>query len=576
MPDNAHVTWRFLLRRALPRDSLKGLKFALFGLGDSGYDKYNAAARKLRIRLLQLGASEVVERGFGDDQSAKGAWGDLDPWAALLWKCLEELHPWPPGYTPDDTPIKTLPLYTCREGDEVQGRSKTTTEDCEFYKRLRPLDAYNKGPLPFKATLRENKRLTASGHTQDVRHIVLDIKDIEGKGGVKAGDVAVVHPMNTAASAKELADLLGVDLDAMIKSLWRHLQLCIALRYLGSWVGAHVLPLISTALGLKVAVELSERGRQQQAPLDLPHHTAVRDLFMSYLDIQGRPSRMFFERLSVHATNEEEREKLLELSSQEGADLLQEYAVREKRSYVEVLREFPSCRPTLAYILELVPRLRPRHFSLASSPTAHADEAHLCVAVVAFLTPYKRRRFGVCSSWLAGLQPGASVRIWIKPGTLAVPKDVNHPIIMIGPGTGVAPMRSIATERSCLRAGQSTNQQPRDMFFFGCRYRLKDFLYQDEWETIKGLELHTAFSRDQATKVYVQHRIKEEGARVSSLVLEHQAYVLVSGSAKHMPSDVRSAIKEVLHEHGRLDLEACEKLLRDLELKKRYCVEAWS
>ncbi|CAM9734224.1 unnamed protein product, partial [Ectocarpus fasciculatus] len=112
VPSNMSTFWRFLLRRGLPKDCLASMRFAIFGLGDSGYTKYNATARKLHARLLQLGAVELVERGLGDDQSPRGMWGDLDPWLASLWTGLLQLKPLPEGTIVDDSPRLEPPVFS--------------------------------------------------------------------------------------------------------------------------------------------------------------------------------------------------------------------------------------------------------------------------------------------------------------------------------------------------------------------------------------------------------------------------------------------------------------------------------
>ncbi|CAN0247871.1 unnamed protein product, partial [Ectocarpus sp. 8 AP-2014] len=305
-------------------------------------------------------------------------------------------------------------------------------------------------------------------------------------------------------------------------------------------------------------------------------------------------------RLSVFATEDEEKEKLEELASPSGADLLYEYATREKRSYVEVFGDFPSCKVPPERLLELVPRLRPRGFSIASSALETPSQVHLCMAVVSFRTPYKRLRTGVCSSWLASLTPGAAeVPISIRPGTFKLPQSPSHPLIMVGPGTGVAPMRSVVLERRRQRqqglggagVGSSSDgslwpspgRAPPDTLFFGCRFREKDFFYEQDWGVLcasGNLSLFTAFSRSNpdgtGSRVYVQRRIREQASLIASLVVDRGANILVSGSAKQMPRDVREAFRDVLAEHEKASEAGADALLKAMDRQGRYCVEAWS
>eukprot|EP00953_Heterococcus_sp_UTEX-ZZ885_P023296 12810-Heterococcus_DN1.PRE.1 len=180
--------------------------------------------------------------------------------------------------------------------------------------------------------------------------------------------------------------------------------------------------------------------------------------------------------------------------------------------------------------------------------------------------------------------------MWIRKGTFALPADSSTPVIMVGPGTGLAPMRSIIQQRCVQRQRQQQpahqqqqQQQPCDTLFFGCRYAAKDYLYSEELQQLvqeQQLALHTAFSRDAPAanggKVYVQQRIREAGAQLYELIVAQRAHIYVSGSAKQMPEDVRAAFASVLAVHGSMTVAAAEQLLKGLDRAKRYTVEAWS
>ena len=185
-------------------------------------------------------------------------------------------------------------------------------------------------------------------------------------------------------------------------------------------------------------------------------------------------------------------------------------------------------------MIDLIPRLQPRAFSIARASEAattslaaparqNLDAAlrtlEVCVAVLSYKTPWKRPRAGVCSTWLSKRSVGDAVPVWIGPGTFpeATGLATDAPLIMIGPGTGVAPMRAFLQARLHRRAIAAAQGAPSaalplpppDVLFFGCRGEKKDYLYGDEWQALQAsgqLVLHTAFSRDQGQKIYVQHR----------------------------------------------------------------------
>lgn len=172
------------------------------------------------------------------------------------------------------------------------------------------------------------------------------------------------------------------------------------------------------------------------------------------------------------------------------------------------------------WLLQTVPRLQQRSFSISSSPLAHPNEAHLTVAVVEWSTPFKRKRRGLCSSWLASLDPKNGkvfIPVWFTKGAISLPSP-SVPLILVGPGTGCAPFRSFIQERVAL--SKPGEEVAPVMFFFGCRNKAKDFLYSEDWKAWSqgqnvmsvevGGDFFVAFSRDQPEKVYVQHKILEQ------------------------------------------------------------------
>lgn len=171
-----------------------------------------------------------------------------------------------------------------------------------------------------------------------------------------------------------------------------------------------------------------------------------------YLDIQGVPRRYFFELLSHFTSSDLEKEKLLEFCSAEGQEELCSYCYRQKRTTSEVLQDFPSACANIPfkYLFDLIPPIQPRAFSIASSLKAHPDEVQLLVAVVNYKTKLIKPRQGLCSTWLASLDPlnkDCRVPVWVKKGTISFPKALDAPIVMVGPGTGCAPFRSLIEER---------------------------------------------------------------------------------------------------------------------------------
>ncbi|XP_020416421.1 NADPH-dependent diflavin oxidoreductase 1 isoform X3 [Prunus persica] len=295
------------------------------------------------------------------------------------------------------------------------------------------------------------------------------------------------------------------------------------------------------------------------------------------------PRRYFFEVMSIFATAEHEKERLQYFVSPEGRDDLYQYNQRERRTVLEVLEDFPSVQMPLEWLVQLVPPLKTRAFSISSSPSAHPNQVHLTVNVVSWTTPFKRSRAGLCSNWLAKLDPEQCVYVpvWFQKGSLPPPPP-SLPLILIGPGTGCAPFRGFVEERAIQSLTGSTAPV---MFFFGCRNEDNDFLYREFWishsqnggvlSEAKGGGFYAAFSRDQSQKVYVQHKIQEHSRRVWNLLREGAA-VYVAGSSTKMPADVLLAFEEIISKESGLPQESAVRWLRALEKAGRYHVEAWS
>ncbi|CAH0476467.1 unnamed protein product [Peronospora belbahrii] len=549
-PENMRNSWRCLLQKSLDNQWLTGVRVAVFGLGDSSYAKYNAVARRLQTRLLQLGALELIERGLGDDQHIYGYFGALNPWLEKLWAALLHLYPLPEGQAIDDSPKPIEPRYSVtvhQDGDEAVQIAKMLTprtDKSSFYAPPRMTVGREKGI--YWAPVVENKRITADDWEQDVRHLEFDISDGYGtsdsaEAPFRAGDIAVVYPENVTG-VDDMLKYVNLDGDTVIS--------------------------IHTACGSK--------------QLDFSSPVTVRKLFISFLAILESPRRSFFERLSLFATNEEEREKLEELSSPEGVDLLYDYCIREKRTYVEVLTDFPSVKVPLTILLQLIPRQQPRSYSISSSALLHPGRVHLTVAIVDFLTPYKRRRHGVCSSFFQSLNPSIEqkrVPMWIKHG-LFEPPSLEQDMLLVGPGTGLASMRAMLQERRFLRKQASDNNSGDIYLYFGCRHESKDFLYKDELRELVTsgdlTELHTAFSRDQDHKIYVQTRLAENREAVFNFIMNGDGRIYIAGSAKQMPNDVYEVLRDILRSVGKLPSPLAEKVMKTLARKKRYVVESWS
>jgi sulfite reductase (NADPH) flavoprotein alpha-component len=240
---------------------------------------------------------------------------------------------------------------------------------------------------------------------------------------------------------------------------------------------------------------------------------------------------------------------------------------------LNVLSRFPSARPPVAELVTALGRLQPRLYSIASSPRAHPGEVHLTVGLVSYEL-YGRGFRGVASGHFAErLVPGRRVPIFVQRAHgFRLPADATAPVVMVGPGTGIAPFRAFLEERAAAGASGA------NWLFFGCQSRERDFLYREEMERYlaRGVlaRLDTAFSRDQAQKIYVQHRMRERAAELWRW-LDEGAYVYVCGDAKRMAVDVERALLDIATEQGGLNDAGAKAWLSGLAAAGRYLKDVY-
>ncbi|PPQ97555.1 hypothetical protein CVT26_002340 [Gymnopilus dilepis] len=531
--------WKNLLRGDLPPDTFEDLYFSVFGLGDTAYEKFCWAAKKLSRRLESLGASEFYERGEGDEQHPLGIDGALLPWTEGLLKTLLDISPLPPGVEVE--PSNTLPSARV----SLKPTSQSILDSS--------VDPLKSDTLYHTATVKKNARITAEDWYQDVRHFEFDFSD---DIHYEPGDVAVIHPSASPS-----------DVDSFLSTM--------------SWTDSANQP-----------IEIEQIMQDQTLPDHLPKITTLRDLFTRFLDFNAVPRRSFFLYLRHFTTDELEREKLDEFLSAEGADELYEYCYRVRRTIHEVLAEFRHVRIPRDYVFDVFPAIRPREFSIASSVNAHPRQIHLCVAIVKYRTKLKVPRRGVCTSYLSTLKAGVSVaeihkfdgsdaitgdtlRVGIKKGLLKLPADNSTPILCVGPGTGIAPMRAAIEQRIADGAHANT-------LYFGCRSAAKDHHYGSEWQAYaekQQLRYRVALSRDGPEgekRTYVQDLIRQDSEEVWRLVGDHKGWVLISGSSNKMPAAVKDAIAFAAEKHGGLSSEEAKEYVQSMIREGRLIEECWS
>ncbi|KAI9719653.1 MAG: hypothetical protein M1812_003424 [Candelaria pacifica] len=587
IPTNARAFWKSLLRRRLPADYLQGVKFAAFGLGDSSYPKFNWAVRKLQKRLFQLGAREIYPRGEADEQHPEGSDGGYLPWSVELRAHLLHKYPLPNNISPIPDDVLLQPKWTL-EVDKISNAERPTTNGntSELHSEYQgpgpppnvaaPPNDLVPIPASIKATLTKNIRVTPPSHWQDARHLTFVT---ESSVDYLPGDVLTIFPKNSSEDVERFLQLMG-------------------------WVSQADKPI--QFVPTTASVDL-----QTYPPPPIPNllpypQLTLRSLLTNYLDITSIPRRSFFSIISHFTNDVMHKERLIEFTNPEYIDELYDYTTRPRRSILEVLQEFESVKIPWQCVATVIPLLRGRQFSIASGgplKTSINDDMiqqtkiELLVAIVKYRTVIKKIREGVCTRYLATLPIGSLLNVTIQQGGLGISKaEANKPVVMIGPGTGVAPMRSLIWERfawseqlkiqqkNASTAATNINSPTHpirvgeNVLFFGCRNRTSDNFFAQEWADLEdqlGLKVFTAFSRDQKQKVYVQDLVREQSETVFRLLHDQQGIVYICGSSGKMPQAVREALIEVFEREGMFDRSIAEGYLLRMEKEGRYKQETW-
>ena len=319
---------------------------------------------------------------------------------------------------------------------------------------------------------------------------------------------------------------------------------------------------------LTVTAVLKAAGFTGDEQVTIPKDTAPIPLLQALskrLSLNG-PTYKFAQLLHERATDAGEKARLAAAIGE--VDPEKKKAWMEQREFLDLFEEHPSAQLGAQEFIELLRKLMPRLYSISSAPSKYPDEIHLTVAVVRYETN-GRPREGVCSSYLSerARLNEPEVPVFVADSHFGLPADDSIPVIMVGPGTGVAPFRSFVMDRATRGA------KGKNWLFFGDQRKDSDFLYADEWAAYlqSGVltRLDLAFSRDQAAKIYVQDRMRENAAELWQW-LQAGAYFYVCGDAKRMAKDVDAALHAIVAEQGGLTPEVAVDWVKQFKKDGRY------
>ncbi|KAI8109164.1 hypothetical protein M9435_005578 [Picochlorum sp. BPE23] len=541
-PRNFSSFWKFLRKKSLGPDSLRGVSCAVFGLGDSGYPKYNYSAKLVHKRLQTLGATPMVPLGLGDDQHAFGYDAAFDLWLDRLWSSLDVSRG-------DMQACELTPAFSvgmAEEGVGVQGKESRSDYHASILvgDALREMeDGHSESNDTYLSTkVLKNTRMTSPDHFQDVRLVRLEMPQ---PCLFEPGDSIAVWPTQCRSSIDYVLNRCHLQYDDIVSVMP---------------------PSSSSALSASREPVIAKAGH----------------IVQGFVDIRGAaPRRTFLQALGqlCHPEEKSIKERLAYLSAAQGREAFHEYIVQEGRNLVEVLQDFPTIPITLDWILSFGPKLRPRYYSAASSSKEHHAFVDLLVALVEWKTPGRHLRRGLCSRMISSLTEQNEVVIQIQQSDFKPPSSPETPMILVGPGTGVAPFRSFLQERHYHHVQERGVPCCPSLLVFGCRDRSKDYYFKDEWESLPTAvmsDVIVAPSREEPSKkVYVQHVLRTHADRIWKLLCQG-ATVYVAGRAGTMPSQVEKSFMDIIRTQGGLEPNEAARYLKSMQARKAYQVECWT
>ena len=521
-PDNAGRFCEWLRTGVKGPEALAGVSYAVFGCGNRDWAAtFQAVPRAIDEALAVHGARRVHARGEGDARDDFD--GQFQDWYRPLW------------------PAAVAALALDVKLPDTAAREQLYTVDVVAAERMSPFVG-SLGALPMTVTVNRELHVKdgATPSERSTRHVELELP-----AGVsyRAGDHLGVIAHNGDALVRRVAARFGFDQDAHVRI---------------------------------------RSGGHRKSFLPVGETISVYRLLGDYPELQDVATRSQIRTMAEHTECPWTRPRLLALAGEDEAGVARYKAevLATRQSVIDLLEEYPACPLPFPAYLEMLSPLAPRYYSISSSPLR--DPRHLSITVAVVNAPARSGRgdfTGVCSSYLAAQPVGSVVHAFVKDTKSAfrLPADPATPIIMVGPGTGLAPFRGFLQERAALR--EKGDAIGPALLFFGCRHPDQDHLYADELAAFaaEGVsEIDTAFSRrDPARKIYVQDRILEAKDRVRRL-LQDGATVYVCGDATRMAPDVRRAFASIYREQGGGDDATAEAWLTRLAAEGRYLVDVWA
>ncbi|KHO01705.1 sulfite reductase flavoprotein component [Metarhizium album ARSEF 1941] len=390
--------------------------------------------------------------------------------------------------------------------------------------------------LPVKtATIRvkENRRLTPSDYDRNIFHIEFDL----GDSGLtyKIGEALGIHADNDEGQVSAFIQSYGLDPTELVR-----------------------VPAREDADGLEIRT--------------------VHQALMQNVDILGKPPKRFYEGLAEFATDDAERKKLEALGGSAGAEDFKRRSEIDMVTYVDVLDEFRSARPSFNNLVKIVSPLKRREYSIASAQAVTPNSVALMIVVVDWVDSKGRTRYGHATRYLSRLQPGAVVTASVKPSVMKLPARDTAPLIMAGLGTGLAPFRAFVQYRAMQKA--QGKEIGAILLYLGSRHQREEYLYGEEWEAYLAAGVVTlvgaAFSRDQPRKIYIQDRMRQTLGDIARAYVQDGGSFYLCGPTWPVP-DVTKVLEEAIAADAQASGKRVDpkKEIEKLKEEGRYVLEVY-
>ncbi|KAF2396501.1 hypothetical protein EJ06DRAFT_524484 [Trichodelitschia bisporula] len=539
--------------------ALANLKYVTFGLGNNTYEHYNSMVRHVDKSLRHLGATRIGEAGEGDD-GAGTMEEDYLAWKEPMWAALAE------AMGLEEREAVYEPVFDITEREDLEADSD------EVYlgePNANHLQGASKGPYsqnnPYIAPIAESKELFT---TPDRNCLHMEI-DIAGSNlHYSTGDHIAIWPTNAGKETDRFLRVAGL-LDK------RH-------------------------------TVISVKGRDPTAKVPFPSPTTYDAVARYHMEICAPVSRQFVSQLAPFAPTDEIKAEMTKLGSDK--DYFHQIVTDRFLNIAQLLeiqsKGQPWSKIPFSLFIEGLHKIQPRYYSISSSSLVQEHKIAITAVVESIHKPNAPHILkGVTTNYLLALKQkqhgdpnpdphglnyaitgprnkydGIHVPVHVRHSNFKLPSDPTKPIILVGPGTGVAPFRAFVQERAALaRQGQKVG---KTVLFFGCRRRDEDFLYKDEWEQYKkdlgdNFEIHTAFSREGPKKVYVQHMMRANAAEINRL-LEQRAYFYVCGDAANMAREVNTILGQIIAEQRGVPESKGEEVVKAMRASNQYQEDVWS